>query len=426
LCKLWKKLRGKEIRVADQSGIVNGTKGIVTVQQGYVGLAFEKGEPLLLPPGLHQWDNPNIKFEKMIDLSSKQITMGPYTLVTVEEGYAAITIDNGKQKILEGGKSYMLTHRNWKFLAWLSCKMQTNKFGPLNMTTGDNITLGIVANVNWLVRDATVAAGRNVDSGVSQDSLKMIRDDVILQVTSSLAALVGAIQYGSHGTSGVHASGATARASGDVDLDDYEPDPEIKTGRKALWDSRRLENAVNDANAITERYGVHIMSINLISAAPDDPRLVDIMSRGAVAAVAAEESLKEAHATAQAAIVQASAQKDTAQAAADAMLIQIRAEADAKEIAATADATSETMRARGSKEAGHLMGQSDVAVSLAKLKIAYEPFADNKASTFFFGLKGPGDLPTALLGNAMASQTGITDAGPPGGGVGANQGWFNR
>ena len=63
-------------------------------------------------PGLHQWDNPDIQFDKMIDLKEKCITMGPYTLVTVEEGYAAITIDNGKQMILDGGKSYMSDAQN--------------------------------------------------------------------------------------------------------------------------------------------------------------------------------------------------------------------------------------------------------------------------------------------------------------------------
>merc|ERR1712176_472756 len=145
-------------RVSDTDAIVNGTKAIITVKQGYVGYALEKGEPILLPPGLHQWDNPDITFDKFIDLSSSLIALGPYTLVTVEEGYAAITQDNGRQKVLGGGRSYMLTHQNWKFQTWLSQKMQTDELGPLGITTGDNITLSIKANVNWQIEDAVVAA----------------------------------------------------------------------------------------------------------------------------------------------------------------------------------------------------------------------------------------------------------------------------
>jgi hypothetical protein len=111
------------------------------------------------------------------------------------------------------------------------------------------------------------------------------------------------------------------------------------------------------------------------------------------------------------------------------MLIKARSEAEALTIAATADADAERIRAQGAKEAGMLMGESEVATSLAKLKIAYGPFAENKASTYFFGLNGPGDLPTALLGNSLAMQTGT--AGLDMGGRGGAQGdrgagaWFS-
>ena len=71
-----------------------------------------------------------------------------------------------------------------------------------------------------------------------------------------------------------------------------------------------------------------------------------------------------------------------------------------------ADADAERIRAQGAKEAGQLMGESQVAVDLAKLKIAYGPFAENQSSTFFFGLGGPGELPNAILGKALANDTG--------------------
>merc|ERR1740121_2660783 len=39
---------GQPQRVSEGEAIINGTKAIVTIQQGYVGLAFEKGEPIIL------------------------------------------------------------------------------------------------------------------------------------------------------------------------------------------------------------------------------------------------------------------------------------------------------------------------------------------------------------------------------------------
>jgi len=434
---------GDTYRVAEVDAVVNGTCAIITVKQGYVGLAMKKGEPILLPPGLHQWDDPDINFEKLIDLSSSLITMGPYTLVTVEEGYAAITQDNGKQTVLPGGNSYMLTHQNWKFQAWLSLKMQTNKVGPLSMTTGDNIALNIIANVNWVIVDAVVAAGKNVDLNNGNDTLKLMRDDVNLQVTSSLASLVGAIRYGGQGTEGIQKAARTGQvprhnevplpgAVNDEEAAAPEPDPEDeKLGRKALWDPMRLASAVEDANNICSRYGVEILSINLISAAPADQKLVEIMSRGAVATVSAEETAKAARAEANASLIAAEAETARARAAAEALQIKARSEADATTIAvqgeaaraqsaadallvkskaeaeslnikAKAEAEAERVRAEGAKEAGLLIGESDVATSLAKLKITYEPF--NKSNSFFFGLQGPGDLPKAILGKQLAAE----------------------
>ena len=56
------------------------------VPQGQIGLAIDRGQPVLLPPGLHQWDSQTLKYEKGIDLCQHVIELGPYTLLTVDEG----------------------------------------------------------------------------------------------------------------------------------------------------------------------------------------------------------------------------------------------------------------------------------------------------------------------------------------------------
>ena len=42
------------------------------------------------------------------------LKLGPYTLLTVDEGYAAVTQNNGKQCVLPGGHTHLLSHKNWK------------------------------------------------------------------------------------------------------------------------------------------------------------------------------------------------------------------------------------------------------------------------------------------------------------------------
>ena len=67
--------------------------------------------------------------------------------------YAAVTQDNGVQKILAGGHTHMLTHRNWKFEKFMTLKIQTNDLEDIQATTGDNITLKTNAVVIWKVVD---------------------------------------------------------------------------------------------------------------------------------------------------------------------------------------------------------------------------------------------------------------------------------
>ena len=91
--------------------IVNGDRSIVTVPQGCVGYCTDRGQPVLLPPGMHQWQSPTLKFQTLIDLNKPVIPLGPWTLLTIDQGYMAVTQDNGRQIILNGGSVYLLTHR---------------------------------------------------------------------------------------------------------------------------------------------------------------------------------------------------------------------------------------------------------------------------------------------------------------------------
>ncbi|CAE7382094.1 unnamed protein product [Symbiodinium natans] len=370
-----------------EGAILHGTKAIVTVTQGFVGLAMDRGQPVLLPPGLHQWNSPTMEFERLIDLASSVICLGPYTLITVDEGYAAVTQDNGEQKILEGGRAYMLTHRNWKFEKFMTKKLQTNDVGPIQVTTGDNVPLEATATVNWVIEDARLAARMAANTMASSDSkrqgvqsgefdISKLRQDVLRQVTASLAAFIGSVSYSAHGHEAMVArSEQEKKREAGVEVDKNE-------GRRALFDPDRMVQSADHANAICERYGVKILSINLISASPSDRGLLDALSKGAVATVAAEQTETAARGEAQA------------------LLLKAKAEAEAARIRAEGDAKAEELRAEGSLKAAKRLEDSEVAIALAKIKTAGSCLKEGKANSFFFGLNGAADIPGGMLGTA--------------------------
>ena len=50
----------------------------------------------------------------------------------MDEGYAAVTQNNGRQVILPGGEVHLLDHKNWKFEKFMTMKIQTGVcFAPL-------------------------------------------------------------------------------------------------------------------------------------------------------------------------------------------------------------------------------------------------------------------------------------------------------
>merc|ERR1711977_409787 len=84
------------------------------VPNGHIRLAEDgEGNFMIFGPGGHFVRNTFIK-------------LGPLTIITVDEGYSAITQNNGEQMVLPGGKTHLLNHRNWKFEKFMTEKIQTD------------------------------------------------------------------------------------------------------------------------------------------------------------------------------------------------------------------------------------------------------------------------------------------------------------
>lgn len=383
------KVDGKDTPLTNQH-IINGNRSIVTIGQGFIGYCNDRGQPVLLPPGMHQWKSDTLKFEKAIDLAQHVIPLGPYSLLTVDEGYAAITQDNGKQKMLEGGKMHMLTHRNWKFEKFMTMKIQTNDLKEIRATTGDNVLLETQANINWRISDVALAARMAAETmkhdgtTTAGEDISKLREDVLKQCTASLSAFVGSIRY----SDSVHVSAATQSMADAVlpervsmSLGQPGAGGQGMAGAGMLFDKGKLRSAVAHANDVCARYGVEVISINIISAFPKDSKLVEALAAGAVAAAEAEQA------------------ETAAEGAAKALMIRTKAEADAKRIAAEAEADSDRIRAEGAKDAGDKLQESGVAVELARIQKTGEALSDKQS--FFFGASGPNQLPAILSNSAL-------------------------
>mmetsp|Transcript_123950 Transcript_123950/g.246773 ORF Transcript_123950/g.246773 Transcript_123950/m.246773 type:complete len:503 (+) Transcript_123950:49-1557(+) len=369
--------------------IEHGNRAIVTVSQGFIGLAFDQGQPIILPPGIHQWKSDTLKFKELIDLSDPVIRIGPLTLLTVDEGYAAVTQDNGKQCVLAGGNTHMLTHRNWKFESFISLKIHTDDLGPFSSTTADNVVLETTAMVNWRIEDPALAALMATETmpGVSSstgsagrsttgttDSLAVLRRDVLKQALGSLSATIGSIMY-----SGDKHVSADKRLTLSEETADASRDDTTSScpGLAQMFSVLQMAACAKNANNICSQYGVRVVNINVVSAFPKDEKLAQALSQGAVASASAAQAEVAARGNARA------------------RLIAAQSEADAVRIEAQAASDGERIRAEGKKEAAALLEASAVAVDLAKMERAGEVIGSR--TTIIFGAS-PHVLP-AMMSN---------------------------
>mmetsp|Transcript_55878 Transcript_55878/g.130805 ORF Transcript_55878/g.130805 Transcript_55878/m.130805 type:complete len:517 (-) Transcript_55878:91-1641(-) len=375
--------------------IEHGNRTIATVPQGFVGLAFDRGQPVILPPGLHQWRSETLKLQEMIDLSAPVIRIGPFTLLTVDEGYAAVTQDNGKQKVLEGGHTHMLMHRNWKFESFMSLKIHTEDLGPFSATTADCVVLTTTATVNWRIQDPARAARLAADTMKGEafaDRCKAdpnanptLRQDVLKQALASLAACIGTIRYSgsTHVSANERITLMDVGLEGSWELGGSEPlsSRADDGGLANIFSLNQMAAASRHANEICSQYGVCIVSINVVSAFPLDPELTNALSAGAVASAAAQQAELAARGNAKA------------------MLIASQAGAESVRIASIAEADAERLRAQGKQDAATLLESSQIAVDLAKIERAGDLIRDK--TTYFFG-SGPTAIP-GMLASARAS-----------------------
>merc|ERR1711998_723823 len=327
-----------------QELISHGDRTIVTVKQGHIGYCEDMGQPVLLPPGLHEWQSATMKFHESVDLNNSIIRLGPYTILTVDEGYSAIAQDNGEQKILEGGRTHLLPHRNFKFEKFMTQKIQTDDLQRIEATSADNVMMWTDATVVWRISDVHQAAkwsaetmrrdGTDATSAAMSDVSKL-RNDVLKRATASLAAFIGEIRYSD--SFHVSAAGPSAVTAIPVQSDNATYSP--------IFDSARIASAVEAANTITQTYGVTILSINIISAVPADKSLQQALAKGAVASADAERAETVAH----------------------------------------GDAKAERIRAEGARCAAELLATNDVAVELAKISKVGEALQGQGTNTLFFG-----------------------------------------
>ena len=129
------------------------------IQQGEIGLRRNsRGKMILLPPGRHSnfpWESSPI-YPQSISMSQGAIKLGPYTIICVQTGYVAKTLNKGKLEILTEGQ-YLLEEATHVFEQFISVKQETKKLEAVTVSTSDNVGLTLHADVRYQIENPKIA-----------------------------------------------------------------------------------------------------------------------------------------------------------------------------------------------------------------------------------------------------------------------------
>ena len=277
---------------------------------------------------------------KLNDLPILQI--GPYTIVTVDEGYAAVTVNNGKQVLLEGGHTHLLTHQKWRFERFMNMKIQSDDLNDFEATTADKLKVSLNATIAWKITTAEKAAmiitetdtrsyiSIETDENDDLGSLGQLKHQVIAQTMSGLAIFIGSVKYSDY-------SMATS-----IEISEGALSSSFNRGTLfgTLFDDQKIDQIIENLNVKLDDFGVDILqlsihSVNLCAENSKSSFALSVMS-------SAESFQMQAKA-----IETAKVTKIEAESKAVARKIQAESEAEATIIKAKADAEADMIRSEG-------------------------------------------------------------------------------
>ena len=86
-----------------------GTVSFVRIRPGFIGTATDNGNPVLLLPGQHLYNNANFALQEIKSVSENYIANGPMHLVRVSPGFLGLVSINKRPIVLQAGMHFILS-----------------------------------------------------------------------------------------------------------------------------------------------------------------------------------------------------------------------------------------------------------------------------------------------------------------------------
>ncbi|MFK7827494.1 MAG: SPFH domain-containing protein [Oligoflexales bacterium] len=186
----------EEKKKIHDSIITHGPITSVRIKDGELGYALNTltGDPILLAPGFHYMEDPNIIFKGLVDLKKSVNNLDNYTLLRIGTGRVGVVYKDDGLEILSTGLHLIRQPDYLRCIA--STQQEIVKLDEGHYTSGDNVGLKINADVFYILNDPETAFEKGFES--IDDITKTLKDQAI----ATLVNIVRREQFANIGQSG--------------------------------------------------------------------------------------------------------------------------------------------------------------------------------------------------------------------------------
>ena len=334
-----------------------GTKYRIMIPDGKVGLAWDKGKPIVLDHGqVYNISSQNFRYVKSVDLRSPVIEHGAIKMVTVREGVYGISYNDGVMEILSPAR-HVLTKGTHFFAGFLPSGQQTLSIEAVTSMSADNVGIRFDSALTIQVSDPKLAVlnlGTVPNEATNQQVFLL--DEFYKNITA-MAKLALSIIIGNNKLNQSFESTQRKPITIVVEGESDQVDPEAtdSTGstsfKQHVHDVFMLQFTTN-----MEKCGIRVVDMSIEDVEITNEMLAKAMAKGAVAATELEKVRLEQISTITAAKGKSQSMQILAQAQADAIRTIDEAMQNVSEV---------TQQQELIKQAGEVLGKTQSTLVLA-------------------------------------------------------------
>jgi regulator of protease activity HflC (stomatin/prohibitin superfamily) len=314
-----------------------GTRHRIVVPRGKLGLALEKGEPVIYEPGsMHLVNSPLFEYKGSVDVTKQVVEHGSLKIVIVKDGQVGITYNNGVLELLQTGRHH-ITAETHILAGFVSTGQQTLRIAEVTGMTLDNVELAFDAAICIRVVDAQKAVTM-LASG-KKDVVEEMFGNVQERAKLDLCTIIGKNRFNKKHVATTAPTGGDGKSSIAEETDSdgsFE-----KVGAAPQAEDAGFRSAVHDSFMVLFKEEMYeTCGVEVINMAVEDARIIDHeLAKGLAAAAVANSALEKQNIEAE--------------------IVQVKAAADAKVATIEAEGKAAAMKVLSRAEADRIQTVSD-------------------------------------------------------------------